>query len=410
VSFCGYFLMKAEQDRSYRALLKLPSVGRLLFGMQIARIGQSMMSIGIVLFALTTYKSPRIAGLATFFNIFPGLIVSPLAGALLDRHGRIRLVVLDYIVALAALVCMGGLALAGHLPAWLLIVIAGVASLTNPLSNAGVRGLFPLIIPVHLWERVNAMDSTGFVFAAIVGPPLAAGLVAFSGGPVALIGIGSTFGVAAIVLAGYREPAGAPASSGPLLKESWQGLLYTWRNPTLRGLGFSISVMNIGSGVFNIVLPVLILQHLGLSEIVVGLVFAVQGLAGIASAIAFGGVDSRGRERRMLALPMIVTSAAIGSLLFKPMLASLVIVTAVIGLVQGPLDIALFTVRQRRTEAAWTGRAFAISMSINFLGYPIGSLIAGIMAARSMEGTVVAGAAACVAGAALVFVMVPVNQ
>src|SRR5215469_17662560 len=92
--------MKAEQDRSYRALLKLPSVGRLLFGMQIARIGQSMMSVGIVLFALTTYQSPKIAGFATFFNIFPGLVVSPLAGALLDRHGRIRLVVLDYIVAL----------------------------------------------------------------------------------------------------------------------------------------------------------------------------------------------------------------------------------------------------------------------------------------------------------------------
>src|SRR2546426_769941 len=214
--------------------------------MQIARIGQSMMSIGIVLFALTSYKSARIAGLATFFNIFPGLIVSPLAGALLDRHGRILLVVLDYLVALLALVLIGGLALAGHLPAWLLIGIAAVASLTNPLSNAGVRGLFPLIIPVHLWERVNAMDSTGFVFAAIVGPPLAAGLVAFFGGAVALIIIGSTFGLAAIVLRGYEEPEIA-TDSGPLLSEAWRGLVYTWRNPTLRGLGFSISVVNIAS-------------------------------------------------------------------------------------------------------------------------------------------------------------------
>ena len=402
--------MKAEQDRSYRALLKLPSVGRLLFGMQIARIGQSMMSIGIVLFALTAYHSPRIAGFATFFNIFPGLVVSPLAGALLDRHGRIRLVVLDYVVALAALVLMGGLAVAGHLPPSLLVVIAAVASLTNPLSNAGVRGLFPLIIPVHLWERVNAMDSTGFVFAAIVGPPLAAGLVALCGGPLALIIIGVTFGSAAVILAGYKEPMTTPLSSGPLMLESWRGLLYTWRNPTLRGLGFSISVMNIGSGVFNIVLPVVILQHLGLREMVVGLVFAVQGLAGIASAFAFGGFDSRNRERIMLALPMLVTAAAIAMLLVRSTLMTLVIVTAVIGLVQGPLDIALFTVRQRRTETAWTGRAFAISMSINFLGYPIGSLIAGIMAARSMEVTVVAGAAAGVAGAVLVFGMIPANQ
>jgi hypothetical protein len=38
------------------------------------------------------------------------------------------------------------------------------------------------------------------------------------------------------------------------------------------------------------------------------------------------------------------------------------------GILNGPLDIALFTLRQRRTDKAWTGRAFAISMSFNALG------------------------------------------
>jgi predicted MFS family arabinose efflux permease len=74
------------------------------------------------------------------------------------------------------------------------------------------------------------------------------------------------------------------------------------------------------------------------------------------------------------------------------------------------LDIALFTVRQRRTERVWTGRAFAISMAINYLGYPIGSLIAGIMVARSMEATLTFGALTCLAGAGLVIAMIPVNE
>ena len=402
--------MSAELDRSYRALLSVPSIGRLLIGMQAARIGQSMVSVGIVLFSLTAYHTPRIAGLTTFFSIFPGIVVSPIAGALLDRHGRIRLIILDYLVALAALVLMGSLALASALPSWLLIAIAAVGSLTNPLSGSGVRSIFPLIVPIHLWERVNAVDSTGFVFAAIVGPPLAAGLVAFFGGPVALIIIGSTFALAAIVLSGCKEPPATTVASDRLLLEAWHGLIYTWRNPTLRGLGFSISVMNIGVGVVNIVLPVLILQHLGLSEMVVGLVFAVQGLAGIASAMAFGGVDSRNRERTMLALPMVATCTAIALLLIRTTLSMMVIVTMIIGLVQGPLDIALFTVRQRRTDPVWTGRAFAISMSINFLGYPIGSLMAGMMVSRSMEATLTFGALTCLAAAGLVIAMIPVNE
>jgi MFS family permease len=49
------------------------------------------------------------------------------------------------------------------------------------------------------------------------------------------------------------------------------------------------------------------------------------------------------------------------------------------GLLNGPLDVALFTLRQRRTDPAWLGRAFAVSMSLNFAGYPIGAAIGGAL-------------------------------
>src|SRR5205814_3229327 len=120
----------ASLDRSYRALFALPSVTPLLLGMQIARIGQAMVSVMLVLFTLDIYHSAQLAGLAGFFAIFPGLIVSPVAGALLDRHGRTRLVVLDYLIALVALASMGILAFAAALPAWLLLLIAVMALLT----------------------------------------------------------------------------------------------------------------------------------------------------------------------------------------------------------------------------------------------------------------------------------------
>src|SRR5215470_17132125 len=94
-------------DRSYRALLAVPNVRRLLLGMQISRIAQSMVGITLVLFALQAYKSITLSGLTIFFSIFPGLLVSPIAGALLDRHGRTRLVVIDYLMALLSLTSIG---------------------------------------------------------------------------------------------------------------------------------------------------------------------------------------------------------------------------------------------------------------------------------------------------------------
>ncbi|MGO9206399.1 MAG: MFS transporter, partial [Candidatus Limnocylindrales bacterium] len=80
-------MSQVSADRSYRALLRVPSLARVVAGMQIARIAQSMVSVAIVLFTLTAYRSPELAGIVTFVSIVPGMIVSPIAGALLDRHG-----------------------------------------------------------------------------------------------------------------------------------------------------------------------------------------------------------------------------------------------------------------------------------------------------------------------------------
>jgi len=396
-----------ERDRSYRALFAVPLLGRLLFGMQIARIAQSMVGVVLVLFTLHTYQSATLAGWATFCGIFPGLMVSPIAGALLDRHGRRRLVVLDYVVALGSLVLLAVLALTNTLPPWLLLLIASISSLTAPLSSTGLRSLFPIIVPKHLWERVNAIDSMGYVSAAIIGPPLAAGIVASWSGETAFIAIGLTFGIAAVVLSRAPDPALSNGANKALLKEAWEGLVYTWRNPTLRGLGFSISAINLLNGAFTIVVPLIVLNRLHLGETFVGFVFGVQGVTGLISALAFGRVDSRNRERLMLALPMLGCGIAAAVLLFNSSLLVLTLVMAVNGFLNGPLDIALFTVRQRRTDPAWTGRAFAVSMSVNYVGIPVGAAIAGIVAGRSIELATTFGVVASVVAAIIVMATIP---
>ena len=397
-------------DRSYRALLGVPSVGRMLVGMQIARIGQSMVSVSIVLFVLASYRSAALAGMATFFAVFPGLIVSPLAGALLDRHGRTRLVILDYAVALLSLTLMGVLALTNALPPWLLMVIAAIASLTAPLSGSGLRSLLPIVVPSHLWERANAIDSTGFLIASIVGPPLAAALVALCGGPVAFIMIGLTFGAAAIVVTGTPDPPVQSVSTGSLMKDAWHGLVYTWQNRTLRALGLSISTWNLSTGIFTIVIPYLILERLHMSETVVGLVMAVQGLSGMIAAMGVGSIDSRNHERTMLVVPMIGMGLAMVILLVRPDLFGIVLLMTITGFLCGPLDVALFTLRQRRTHPDWTGRAFAVSMSFNYLGGPIGSAITGFMAAQSLNTAIIFGVVSCLVAGVMGAVMIPASE
>jgi len=394
-------------DRSYRALLSVPSLGRVLLGMQLARIAQTMVSVALVLFTLIHYDSPALTGLVIFVSLVPGLLISPVAGALLDRHGRTRLIVVDFVVALASLTLIGVLALAGELSAWLLVLIVGVASLTNPLSSTGLRSLFPILVPAHLWERVNAVDSNGYVVASIIGPPLAAGLVALVGAPVTLIGVGAIFGVAALVLVGAPDPRTVTTSSGSLLRDAWEGMRYTWRNPTLRGLGFSLSLLNLSGGMTTIVVPLLVLNHLHLGEAAVGWVFAISGATGIFTAFLTGRLDTRGREWSMIVWPMAGMAVAVALLLATDSLLFVALSMALMGILNGPLDIGLFTLRQRRTDPALLGRAYAISMSFNSAGFPVGSAIAGVLAPASVDGAIIFGVAACLVSAVMAAVLLP---
>ena len=394
-------------DRSYRALLRVPTLGRVLVGMQVARIAQSMVGVAVILFALQEYDSPALAGIVTFVWIFPGLLVSPIAGALLDRHGRAKLVVLDYIVALLALWAVGLLALGDALPAWLLVLIAFVSSFTGPLSNTGLRSLLPIIVPAHLWERVNAVDSNGYVVATIIGPPAAAALVQVIGGPETMLAIGALYGIAAVVLIGVADPDVETASTGRLFHDARLGLVYTWRNRTLRGLGFSLSVANLAGGMTSIVIPLLVIGRLDLGAAWVGAMFALMGVGGMVTAFIFGRMDTRGRERKLLIWPLYGMAA--GTLLLLPVAGILPVAISMvaIGVFNGPYDIAMFTIRQRRTDPAWMGRAFAVSMAFNFSGYPIGAALTGWLVTFSIDAAIVMGVLAYLAGGLLAWWMIP---
>jgi MFS family permease len=398
-------------ERSYRALLRVPWLGRVIFGMQLVRIAESMVGVAMVLFALDRYDSPELAGLVTFFSIAPGLLVSPIAGALLDRHGRVRLVILDLIVACLTFVLIAGLAVADALPAWLLVLIAGVSSFTAPLGQTGLRSLFPLMAPEHLWERLNAIDANGYVVATIIGPPVAAVAFSLLGGPGALFVIALMFVVGAVVFRPVPEPPTTTVSSGRLLRDALDGVRYTLGNRTLLGIGLSITVFNLAGGMLTIVVPLLILERLGLPETVVGLVFALHGLIGMIVGLWAGRLDTRGREKRIFLWPMLAWLPALALLLVDAGLSPIALSMALGGLLSGPMDVAMFTLRQRRTDPAWIGRAFAVSMSLNFAGYPVGAALSGWLAASvSIEAAVVTGLVAACAGFLLGWRFIPPDE
>jgi len=91
-----------------------------------------------------------------------------------------------------------------------------------------------------------------------------------------------------------------------------------------------------------------------------------------------------------------------------PLANSVAVVAAaliVVALVETPFDIAFLTLRQRRTDPGRFGRAFAVSVSLNIVGGPVGSAIAGPLIGWSLNGALWV-AIACTAAAAIFPILV----
>jgi MFS family permease len=396
---------------TYRSLLKVRGLPRLVGAALLGRIGGQMESVALVLFALQRFHSPAIAGVTVFAYAFPGVLFSPLAGAILDRRGRATLIMIDYSVAAVAMVAIVVLGQAGVLSAALLVGIAALSSVTGPLSSAGTRTLFPMLVPRHLWDRANAVDSAGFVVAAVVGAPLAGVITGLVSSPAALAATAVVFVAAALSLLGMAPfPSPPPRSpSQSVLRDARDGLAYVARNPTLRGLAVSLSGLNLASGLLIVGLPVLVLDHLHQNAAVVGGLWALSAASGGIAAVVLGHLGSHGRERRLIVAGMLATGAALAALAIAPNLLAVALAMLVYGGAAGPIDIGMFSMRQRRTDAAWYGRAFAVSMSLNYVGNPIGSAAAGPLLGVGLAVGLAAGAGLALAAAAVTMVMVPAS-
>ncbi len=179
-----------------------------------------MFSVLLVLFVLETHHSASLSGIVVVCSQVPGIIVSPIAGALLDRGSRVALMKFDYLIASTCITTIGVLSLLHSLPTCVLLLVVSAASLTAPLSRVGGRSLYPLLTPRSLWDRTNAADSGANVVATVLGPGIAGVAVAFVGPRAALLLPALVMLVAAALLVGFVVPGTHAAISTSVLSDA----------------------------------------------------------------------------------------------------------------------------------------------------------------------------------------------
>jgi MFS family permease len=272
---------------TYREVLRLRSVAPLLGSALLSRMAGEIFTLAIMLHVLDRFDSPVVVGWVVAAAAVPGLVVSPVAGALLDRFGPARGIAVDLVTSAGFVAAIGLVDARGTGGVALLVALAAGYSLTRPLSLAGFRALVPRLVPEAGRDRANAVDISSYNVAEVAGPALAGVLFALTGGRVTLLIVAALYAGSSVVLLPvlFRRLPGT-GGRGSLLRDAVGAVGYVVRHPVLRGLAASYSLYQVAWGVLVVTVPVAVVTAAGggvrEDGALVGVLWAVLGLAAAA--------------------------------------------------------------------------------------------------------------------------------
>ncbi|HYW08741.1 MAG TPA: MFS transporter, partial [Longimicrobium sp.] len=332
--------------------------------------------------------------LILLFTVLPSIVISPIAGALVDRWDRRVVMLLADTGAALSTLAMAGLLMVDWLEVWHVCVAVTVAATLRTFQWPAWSATTSLLVPEEHLGRASGMMNFARSASQVVGPLLAGVLVGIIGLEGVIVIDFITFGVAVLTLAVVRFPAtprtaeGA-AGKGSLLREAAYGWQYIWKNVALRWhLGY-FAIFNLGLAFTWVLFPPLVLSFS--TPAALGTVGASVGLGAVIGSVvmtAWGG--PRGKVRGILA-----SGALLGTCLIVMGLRPSVplVALAVFGITFGiPIINGCFMrLWQPRIAPDVQGRAFAAIQVIVWSIEPVAYLAAGPLADRVFRPLLVSG-------------------
>ena len=354
----------------------------------------------------------------------PLIFGMPLAGAFADRHDRRRILKRANLVLAALSLALVALLLLHRLTLPLAVVLLAGYAFAGAFHSAAFDSGYGLLVPPERLPRANAMMMTSFGLSQLLSPPLAAtlvGLPALLGGPGRLPGWLSSgvpfafaadalsFLVAFSVVTLIRFPP-LPPRPDPARVSLWQdvraGFRWMLRRRPFLWLTANGALVNLAFAPMMLLLPLLVrdrlaadraAQHLSF-EATLALVNTVGGLGGVIGGVIVSIVGFRGVRKVTLMISLLI-GMGIGQLWvgLSTGIMALAAGLCLTELMIAPLNTASFTLWQSLTPPYMLARALSVRRFMAQSAFPIGTVIAGWIAAFVEPWIVVVAAGALLA-------------
>jgi DHA3 family macrolide efflux protein-like MFS transporter len=365
-------------------------------GQVISAFGSKLTGFALAVWVYQRTGSATDFALITLATTVPGLLLSPFAGALVDRWDRRWAMILADGAAGAATLVLALLSWQGRLALWHIYLLMAVISTFSTLSWPAFTAATSLLVPRRHLGRAAGMGQMGDAAAQILSPVVAGALVVTIGRQGVLLIDSVTYLVAVAALLVIRIPsppvtAEGIASRGSLWDEARSGWSYIRERPGLLALLGLLAVTNIGTGMVQVLLGPMVLSFA--SPAVLGEVLTAAGCGALVGGLA---MTVWGGPRRRVA-------GILGLLLLQGVILPFGGLRASALLIAGGAFVYMLTlpVLNGASQALWQvkvapdlqGRVFAVRRMVAWSTLPLAFLVAGPLADRVFEPLLAPGGA-----------------
>ena len=377
-----------------------------------------MIGLPIALYALT--RSVAVLSLSLLASLLPSVVVGSLAGVLVDRWDRKRILVVSNVLLALALAPL--LLARSATVVWLVYVTLFVEACLEQFTRPTESALLPTLVGEERLASANGLLSVASNIARLCGPALG-GVIALAYG---LTGVtladAASFLLAALLFALVRrrrpqaasqavlasEPASeqtterAPRSLGRALARAlgeWRaGLGVILRERTLRLIFIVFSVTSIGEGIMGTLFVVFITVNAHGDARAYGATMSAQAIGGLLGGVLVGLLG----QRLMSRWSLFVSAALFGAIdlaifnapTYYPSLAEvawvarftllgwLVALFVVVGVPGVAMGSGLRSLIQSRAPDGYLGRVFGALGACSALFLALGVSLAGWLGPR----------------------------
>ncbi|KVP26923.1 transporter [Burkholderia ubonensis] len=350
----------------------------------LTNLADGVTKVALPLMATALTQSPlQISGVSLTLTL-PWLLVALHVGVLVDRADRRVLLWLANGMRLAAIAVLVLLSLSNGITLPVLYIGGLTLGIAEVIALTSAAALVPDAVAPAGRERANAWVAGAETVCNEFCGPLMGGLLVAAGTALALGAVASAYLIGVLVLCflvgRFRVVHAPDAAREPVHRQIAEGLHYLWREPILRLMAVTLTVLCACWGAWLAVMPLFATKVMGLDARGYGVMLSALGIGGFAGALSVTTLNRWFGRRTVMFVDLLGTLAMMAMPVATINLWA-VAASAFAGGLGGTLwSVNSRTISQALVPGALFGRYNAAARLFSWGAMPVGAGLGGVLA------------------------------